>query len=156
MLRINSLAHDRCGSNFKSMLQIEFISTTCELALKWLTLRPHWLWGIVSGNGLSPVGRQAVTLTNAGLLSIGPLGTNFSEIWIKMQNFSFMKMHSKMSFAKWRPFCLGLNVLSHPRCGLLTLRLEYNGWHFAEDLFKSIFLYEKFCILIEIKLKLSL
>ena len=28
-------------------------------------------------------------------LSIGPLGTNFSEIWITLQNFSFMKMHLK-------------------------------------------------------------
>ena len=32
-----------------------------------------------------------VTWTNAGLLSIGPLATNFSEIWIKIQKFSFMK-----------------------------------------------------------------
>ena len=45
-----------------------------------------------SGNGLSPVRRQAITWTNADLLSIGPSGTNFSEIWIKTQNFSFMKM----------------------------------------------------------------
>ena len=42
-----------------------------------------------------------------GLLSIGPIGTNFSETLIKMQNFSFMKMHLKISSAKWRPFCPG-------------------------------------------------
>ena len=30
-------------------------------------------------NGLSPILRQAIIWTNAGLLSIGPLGTNFSE-----------------------------------------------------------------------------
>ena len=46
-----------------------------------------------SDNGLSPIRRQAIILTNAGLLSIGPLGTNFSKILIKMQNFSFTKMH---------------------------------------------------------------
>ena len=28
-----------------------------------------------------------------------------------IQRFSFKKMHWKMSFVKWRPFCLGLNVL---------------------------------------------
>ena len=32
------------------------------------------------GNGLSPIRRQAITWTNAGLLSIGPLGTNLNEI----------------------------------------------------------------------------
>ena len=29
----------------------------------------------------------------------------------KLSDFSFMKMHLKMSSGKWRPFCLGLNVL---------------------------------------------
>ena len=37
---------------------------------------------IVSDNGLSPGWRQAFIWTNAGILSIGPLGTNFSEILI--------------------------------------------------------------------------
>ena len=45
------------------------------------------------------------------MLSIGPLGTNFNEISIGIQTFSFKKMHFKMASAKWRPFCLGLNVL---------------------------------------------
>ena len=38
------------------------------------------LVSIDSDNGLSPIGRQAIISTNAGLLSIGPLGTNFREI----------------------------------------------------------------------------
>ena len=66
---------------------------------------------IGSDNGLSPGRRQAIIQTNAGKLLIGPLGTNFSEILIWIQTFSFKKMHLKMSSAKWRPFCLGLNVL---------------------------------------------
>ena len=41
---------------------------------------------IDSGKGLSPVRRQAITWTNAALLSIEPLGTNFSEIRISKQN----------------------------------------------------------------------
>ena len=40
--------------------------------------------GIGSDNGLLPVQHQAITSTNADLLSIGPLGTNFSEILIKV------------------------------------------------------------------------
>ena len=67
---------------------------------------------IVSDNGLSPDRRQAIIWTNAGLLSIGPLRTNFSENVIKIQQFSLKKMHVKMSSAKWRPSCLGLNVLT--------------------------------------------
>ena len=66
---------------------------------------------IGSDNGLSPDRRQAIIWTNAGILLIGPWGTNFSEISIGIQTFLFKKMHVKMSSAKWRPFCLGLSVL---------------------------------------------
>ena len=38
-------------------------------------------------NGLSPGRRQAIIWTNSGMLSIEPLGTNFSEIFIKIQAF---------------------------------------------------------------------
>ena len=62
---------------------------------------------IGSDNGLSPGRRQAIIWTNAGILSIGPLGTNFSEILIQNR----MEMDLKVSSAKWQPFCLGLNVL---------------------------------------------
>ena len=68
---------------------------------------------IGSDNGLSPGRRQAIIWTNAGILLIGPLGTNFSDILIGIQTFSFKKMHLTMSSAKWRPFCLGLNVLNN-------------------------------------------
>ena len=45
------------------------------------------------------------------ILLIVHLGTNFSEILIRNQTFSYKKMRSKVSSAKWWPFCLGLNVL---------------------------------------------
>ena len=66
---------------------------------------------IASDNGLSPGRRQAIIWNNAGILLIGPLGTNFSEILIEIKTFSFKKMDLKMSSGKWRPSCLGLNVL---------------------------------------------
>ena len=50
--------------------------------------------------------------SNAGILLIGPVGTNFSEILIEIYTFSFKKMRLKISSAKWWPFCLRLNVLS--------------------------------------------
>ena len=63
-----------------------------------------------SDDGLSPVRRQAIICTNAGMLLIGPLETNFSEILIGIQ-FSLKKLHLKTSSAKWRLFCLSLNEL---------------------------------------------
>ena len=59
----------------------------------------NWV-NIGSGNGLSPVRRQAIMRTNAGLLSIEPLGTKFGEILIEIHTFSFTKMRLKMSLAK--------------------------------------------------------
>ena len=75
---------------------------------------------IVSDNGLSPGRRQAIIWNNAGILLIGPLGTYFTGILIEIHTFSFKKMHLKMSSGKWRPFCLGLNVLT-----ILWLSLPY-------------------------------
>ena len=67
---------------------------------------------IGSDNGLTPGRLQAIIWTNAGILVIGPLGTNFSEISSEISTFSFKKMRLKVSSAKWRPFCLGPNVKS--------------------------------------------
>ena len=61
------------------------------------------------------------------MLAIRPKGTYFTEILFKIQKFSFKDMHTKMSSAKWRPFCLGLNVLSqrrHPPLAGFALRWE--------------------------------
>ena len=84
-------------------------------------IRTHWGWVtniyisnitiIGSDNGLWPGRCQAIIWTNAWILLIGLLGTNFSEILIKNRIFSFKKMLLKMSSGKWRQFCFGLNVL---------------------------------------------
>ena len=66
---------------------------------------------ISSDNRLSPGRRQAIIWTNDRILLIGPSGTHFSEILFGIQTFSFKKIQLKVSSAKWRPFCLGLNVL---------------------------------------------
>ena len=74
------------------------------------------LTSIGKDNGLSPGRRQAIIRTNAGILLIRPLGTNFSKFLVEILIFSFKKMRLKMSSAKRRPFCLGLNELTE------------NGW----------------------------
>ena len=82
-----------------------------------------------------------------------------------------------MSSAKWRPFCLGLNELKQPVgalsqettptifwsrlsqltcaevCNVNTLRPRQDGRHFADDIFKYIFLNENVLISIKISLK---
>ena len=68
---------------------------------------------IGSDNGLSPNRHQAIIRTNAGILLIERLGTNFSGILIKMHTFSFKKMHLKISSGKFQPLCLSLSVLTH-------------------------------------------
>ena len=62
-----------------------------------ITVLTHWgrvmhicvgkLTNIDSDNGLLPKRRQAIILTNVGILLIGPQGTNFSEIVIEIQTF---------------------------------------------------------------------
>ena len=117
----------RCRTTTFGHGRISYIGnwlTTYPMILnKWQILQILTHWGRVtykcvskliiigSGNGLSPGQRQAIIWTNAGILLIGPLGTNFSEILIEICTFSFKKMHLKMSSGKWRPSCLGLHVL---------------------------------------------
>ena len=124
---------------------------------------------IGSDNGLSPCRRQAIIWTNAEILLIWTLGTNFSEILGEINSFSLSKMHFKMSSAKWRLFGLGLNelmctsdLLTKLQFGehgslLLTwlnsLRPRQDGRHFADNTFNRIFVNENVRISINISLK---
>ena len=78
----------------------------CNVQERWI----HWgrvthtcfgnLTIIGSDNGSSSGRRQAIIWINAGILLVGPLGTNFSEIVIEFQTFSFKKMHLKKSICE--------------------------------------------------------
>ena len=87
---------------------------------------------IGSDKGLSPNRRQAIIWSSDGILWIRPSGTNFSDILIKYLTFWFMKMRLNVSSAKWRPFCLGLNVLKQRAQPPLDqedrLRLAWDLW----------------------------
>ena len=99
----------------------EMSSAKCSPFWPSLNVLTHWvrvthicvskLTIIGSDNDLSPGRRQAIIWINAGILLIGSLETNFSEILIQILTSSFKKMHLKILSAKWRQFCLGLNVL---------------------------------------------
>ena len=99
------------GSNLKS----SWISEVVIVLTHWGRVTHICVGNLAingSENGLSPGRRQAITSINVGILLIGPLGTNFSEMIIEIHKFSFTKIHLKMSSRKWRPFRLGLNLLN--------------------------------------------
>ena len=88
------------------------VSTRCYLT--------HWgrvthicvskLTIIVSDNGLSPDRSQAIIWTNAGILLIGPLGTNFSEILNRNSNI-FIQENAFENVV-----CETAAILSWPQC----------------------------------------
>ena len=60
---------------------------------------------------MSPGRHQAINWTNAGILSIEPLGTNFSEISNEILACIFIQENVlNMSSGKWRPYYLGLDM----------------------------------------------
>ena len=107
----------------------------------------HWGWvmhiciskltNIASDNCLLPGRRQAIIWTNAGILFIGPLETNFSEISIEILTFSFKEMRLKVSSVKQWPFCVSLHVLTH---------LDLNEHSITNNTFQCIFWKESICI----------
>ena len=90
-----------------------------------LPLMPHISVNQVSidsGNGLLLVWCQAITWTNADLLSwsIGPLGTNFSDIWVTRQIWGIWKL--RPAYSPEMPN-LGQNRWCFVPCDL-----EIEGW----------------------------
>ena len=51
-------------------------------------------------NDLSPDPRQAIIWRNNGILSTRSLPTNFSEIWIKVKQYSFKKIEFENVYCK--------------------------------------------------------
>ena len=72
---------------------------------------------IGSGNGLSPGRHQANIWTNAGILLIEPLGTNFSEILFEIHIFLQVNAFEQV-------ICKMAAILSRPQCVKAT---QYRG-----------------------------
>ena len=92
---------------------------------------------IGSENGLSPGRCQAIIWTNAGMLLILPVWTNFSEILIAIHISSLKKIHLKLSSAKLWPSCIGINVLIGTpftcvlfECGFSGFICAFSSWLF--------------------------
>ena len=132
----NSFAY-KCNVVFDTIFQVltvlnAYISRTCEGLAQWCRVMHICVSKIISigsDNGMSPGRRQAIIWTNDWILSIGPLGTNFSEIWIEVHTFSFKKMLLKMSSGKCRQWCPGLSVLMHTKLRISGSSLTLGEWH---------------------------
>ena len=74
-----------------------------------------------SDNGLSPGRRQAIIWTNGGILLIGSLGTNFSEILIEIQTF-FVEEYTFENVVWKMAAILSLN-------GLIELDIRDGGYY---------------------------
>ena len=128
-----SLANDVNGSHILYNLSV----------VKHHALLNHWgrvthicitkLTLIGSDNGLPPHLRQAIIWTNAGILLIGPWGTNFSEILIGIHTFSFKKIHLKCRLGNvshlFHPQCVNIWTSGSPAIvtGCL-IALAFQGW----------------------------
>ena len=76
-------------------------------------IRPFWdLFNANFKEKYTYSGTHNIIWTNAALLVIGTLGTNFNESINKMQIFTFKKIHFKMSSAK----CKLAVILTRPQC----------------------------------------
>ena len=113
-------------------------SNETEIDLSWgqvTHMRISKLTIIGSDNGLSPDRRQAIIGTSTGILSIQTLGTNFSEMLGEIHIFSFKKIHLKMWYGKWRPFCLCINVLMPWSSVSLQIQQRRRRWLCSRTLF---------------------
>ena len=113
--------------NIKLLLVIEILRASCEIALNSMRQDPtdpltHWgrvthicgsrLTITGSDNGLSPGRRQAIIWTNAGILLIGTLEINFSEILIEIHPLSLKKNAFECVVCEMAVILLGLDVLT--------------------------------------------
>ena len=104
---------DNAPFYFKWIWEIRWYTIT---GISTHTSRAMHLWvsdptNIDSDNGLLPGECPTIISTNAGILLVGPLQTNFNDILFEIQKFSCNKMNLKMLSVKWQPYCLSLTVL---------------------------------------------
>ena len=77
--------------------------------------------------------RQAIIWTNAGILLIGPLGTNFSEILIEIHIFSFFQENA-FEYVVWKKVA----ILTRPQCAKDAAILWFAALSASDEAFASV------------------
>ena len=113
-----------CGKWAIPFTRTRLLPCYCLTEAQLMYLLTHWgrvthicvdkLTTIGSDNGLSPGRRQVIIWSNAGILLIRLLGTNFSEILIGNQIFSFKKNTRKCRMRSGVLFYPGLCQITSP------------------------------------------
>ena len=92
---------------------------------------------------------------NTVLLSIVRIGTNFSDIWIKIQWLLFIQMYFNKSSEKWWPFCSVFQVLTG-EWRVVLKRVHQQLWYSIYSymfvyLFVGIYKFDRlFCFMFDI------
>ena len=118
-------------SKFSKFVYISHWVRVTHLCVSQLTI-------ISSGNGLYFGRRRAIIGANAGLLLVGPLGPNFSEILIQ---FHSIKMHFKMSSGKRRLLFSALVWHTDTSWQIFQSLIEWNSIFYyirCQNTFKNI------------------
>ena len=173
---LNMIFHQNLSGDYDKLYFFPSGSHLCLMCWCWedvwlmccIYMSVNWI-SIGSGNGLVPAWHQAITWTNAALLSIELLGTKFSEIWIRILSFLFKKMHLKMSSAKmaailswekglnvYHVFTMGCTILSMKHaCSLCCDSLKTKSWHDANFIITGVTqscCYDRFCAISDLKI----
>ena len=115
----------------------QYLNSLCDRAMN---LCAGKLTNIGSYNGLWHERCLAIIWTSAGILLIGPLGTNFNEILIGIQTFSLNKIQVKISSGKWQPFGLSLDVLNDIWVYFLSSQITRKQGPIPAKLEKTLFM----------------
>ena len=125
------MSQDQSGKFSFKMSRLNLSPLQCHQFCSGIHMLTHWgrvmhicvskLTIIGSDNVLSPDRHQAIIWNNAGILLIGPLGTNFNEILVNIHIISFKKIHLKMSSGN------GGHLVSASMCSLARGRCGCNA-----------------------------
>ena len=114
-----------------------YLHDTCNIMmycsnLKHCTLITHWGRTVIgSDNGLSTGRRHAIIWSNAGILLIVPLETNFYEFFIEIHTFSFKEIHWKIVVWKMA------SILFRPQC----VNERWSLWLYPISLLLSLYIF---------------
>ena len=124
---VQILAWRRSGDKpLSEPMMVSLLMYICVTRPQWVNKRSHWWFPTNLSEIFHPEHLKLILQTHYISFVNWTLRKKLQWNLNRNSSISFKKMHLKMSSAKWRPFCLGLNVLTHnceSHCPLPALKL---------------------------------